>query len=98
MKEAAAATCDITTIPTVANADHRITRLQSDDGLLFPGRVNVTYTCLAGYKLNGPHDTSHCKYNINARENDPNNKLVTTTWKGHKNVVCVKGWWICLTT
>ena len=85
-------TCDLASIPKVANANRNITRQVKRDGLLLPEGVDVTYTCVEGYLNEGAMQIS-CKYENATRGNDPTNQLVTAIWRGQENVICVKGKW-----
>ena len=88
----AVVTCDLKTIPSIPHANHIISRQQpTRNGLLLPGGVHITYTCVTGYTTGRQSNMVQCVYYTKPRENDTDNELVTAIWKGQKDIRCVKG-------
>ena len=84
--------CDQESIPTIEHAEHNISsQLPVNNGYFLPGSASVIYTCKDGYAMSGTQSTAQCVYHKQKRKNDPDNKLVTAIWDGHRNISCGKG-------
>ena len=83
--------CDENAIPAVNHTTYTVTKEPVRGNFALPDRVNVTYECNDGYKLQHPENyTVGCEY-ITRRRSDLDDVIAKAVWTSTDGIICKPG-------
>ena len=83
--------CDERAIPDVNHTTYTVTKEPVRGNFALPDRVNVTYECNDGYKLQHPENyTVGCEY-ITRRRSDLDDVIAKAVWTSTDGIICKPG-------